>query len=162
MLYFYRRVKNSLVRPRRATLRPRACTPRNNPTPRRNKTAVRTPGRLSVGEKKKMNEKENISKSDFKSLGPVVTPPRGSDDRKLTKHALVPRSFLHWASRVSSFPGNILGKDSSSWGELNRHVAVSPLRKMRKIQIKRHVRRAEANGNDPSGLFGCNATTRRD
>lgn len=44
------------------------------------------------------------------------------------KHALVPRSFRHCASNVSNFPGRTRGKLSSSWGALNRQVAVSPLR----------------------------------
>jgi hypothetical protein len=45
----------------------------------------------------------------------------------LTKQADVPRSIRHWASRLSSFPGNTRGSTASSWGLLNRQVAVSPL-----------------------------------
>ena len=47
---------------------------------------------------------------------------------ELTKQALVPLSFLHWASRLSNLPGRTRGRDSSSCGELYRHVAVSPLK----------------------------------
>lgn len=39
----------------------------------------------------------------------------------------MPRSLRHWASNVSSFPGSTRGSDSSSWGELYKQVAVSPL-----------------------------------
>jgi hypothetical protein len=48
---------------------------------------------------------------------------------QLTKQAVVPLSFLHWASRVSNFPGRTRGRDSSSWGELYRQLAVSPLKR---------------------------------
>lgn len=65
----------------------------------------------------------------------------------LTKQALVPRSFLHWASRVNSLPGSILGRDSSSCGELNRHVAVSPLRKTREKNT-----RVSVNGIGSQGV----------
>lgn len=105
----------SLVRLRKATLRPRACKPRSSPSPRRSRTTARTPCRLSANERKK-----KIDNYYFVSS-------RRETGRQLTKHALVPRSFRHCASRVNSFPGNILGKDSSSCGELNRQVAVSPL-----------------------------------
>ena len=44
------------------------------------------------------------------------------------KQADVPRSFRHWASKVKSFPGSTLARDSVSWGLLYMHVAVSPLK----------------------------------
>lgn len=54
----------------------------------------------------------------------------------LTKQAEVPRSMRHWASRLSNLPGSTRGRTASSWGLLNRQVAVSPLQWNNWLKIK--------------------------